>query len=200
MVSFLSVIGGLEVCDKRIKAGVRSGDSARNHAGLDNVIGIVVRKVEAEKAGFAEDGNDFALLAEDRLIGERIGESESEAVIILKGTKHFVRRNDFDPGAGVIAGEERGHEESPTLEELVKRNRWGRYGVGGLIGKGIVGVLDFGDVFIGDMEGAGIIGPDGDAVAVIFVDSAGEKGDLKFSFQGIVIRADNWVYGMEFYP
>ena len=83
---------------------------------------------------------------------------------------------------------------------MVKRNRWGRYGVGGLIGKGIVGVLDFGDVFIGDMEGAGIIGPDGDAVAVIFVDSAGEKGDLKFSFQGIVIRADNWVYGMEFYP
>ena len=159
-----------------------------------------MRKVEAEEAGFAEDGNDLALLAEDRLIGERIGESESEAVIILKGTKHFVRRNDFDPGAGVIAGEERGHEESPTLEELVKRNRWGRYGVGGLIGKGIVGVLDFGDVFIGDVEGAGIIGPDGDAVAVIFVDSAGEKGDLKFSFQGIVIRADNLVYGMEFYP
>ena len=136
MVSFLSVIG-LEVCDNRIKAGVRSGDSARNHAGLDNVIGIVVRKVEAEKAGFAEDGNDFALLAEDRLIGERIGDGESEAVIILKGTKHFVRRNDFDPGAGVIAGEERGHEESPTLEELVKRDRWGRYGVGGLIDKGI---------------------------------------------------------------
>ena len=72
--------------------------------------------------------------------------------------------------------------------------------LGGLIGKGIVGVLDFGDVFIGDMEGAGIIGPDGDAVAVIFMDGAGEKDDLKFSFQGIVIRADNWVYGMEFYP
>ena len=72
--------------------------------------------------------------------------------------------------------------------------------MGGLIGKGIVGVLDFGDVFIGDVEGAGIIGPDGDAVAVIFMDGAGEKDDLKFSFQGIVIRADNWVYGMEFYP
>lgn len=26
-----------------------------------------------------------------------------------------------------------------------------------------------------------IIGPDGDVVAVIFVDGAGEKGDLKFS-------------------
>lgn len=64
---------------------------------------------------------------------------------------------------------------------FIKRNgrRW--YGVGGLIGKGIVGVLDFGDVFIGDVEGAGIIGPDGDAVAVIFLDGAGEKGDLKFS-------------------
>ena len=49
--------------------------------------------------------NDLALLAEDRLIGERIGEGESEAVIILKGTKHFVRINDFDPGAGVIAGD-----------------------------------------------------------------------------------------------
>ena len=53
---------------------------------------------------------------------------------------------------------------------------------------------------MGEAEGAGIIGPDGDAVAVIFVDSAGEKGDLKFSFQGIVIRADNWVYDMEFDP
>jgi hypothetical protein len=140
------------------------------------------------------------LLAEDRIIGERIGEGESGAVIILKGTKHFVRRNDFDPGAGAIAGEERGHEESPALEELVKRDRWGRYGVGGLIDKGIVGVMDFGDVFIRYMEGAGIIGPDGDTVAVIFLDGSGEKDDLKFSFQGIVIRTDNWVYGMEFYP
>lgn len=64
---------------------------------------------------------------------------------------------------------------------FIKRNGWGRYGVGGLIGKGIVGVLDFGDEFMGDMEGAGIIGPDGDVVAVIFMDGAREKGDLKFS-------------------
>lgn len=64
---------------------------------------------------------------------------------------------------------------------FIKRN--GRRGtvLGGLIGKGIVGVLDFGDVFMGDVEGTGIIGPDGDVVAVIFVDGAGEKGDLKFS-------------------
>ena len=75
---------------------------------------------------------------------------------------------------------------------FIKRNGWGRYGVGGLIGKGIVGVLDFGDVFIGDVEGTGIIGPDGDVVAVIFVDGAGEKGDLKFSVY--------WFYGKEFDP
>lgn len=81
-----------------------------------------MRKVEAEKTGCTEDGNDLALLAEDRLIGKRIGEGESGAVIILKGAKHFVRRNDFDPGARFITGEERGHEESPTLEELVKRD------------------------------------------------------------------------------
>ena len=66
-------------------------------------------KVEAEKAGLAEDGNDLALFAKDRLIGERIGEGKSGAVIILEGAKHFVRGNDFDPGAGVIAREERGH-------------------------------------------------------------------------------------------
>ena len=71
--------------------------------------------------------------------------------------------------------------ELEDRNNFIKRNGWGRYGVGGLIGKGIVGVLDFGDVFIGDVEGAGIIGPDGDAVAVIFLDGAGEKGDLKFS-------------------
>lgn len=112
---------GLEVCDKRIKAEIRSGDGAGDHAGLDNVIGIVVRKVEAEKAG-AEDGNDLALHAEDRLIGERIGEGESGAVIILKGAEHFRSGDDLDPGARFIAGEERGHEESPTLEELVKRD------------------------------------------------------------------------------
>ena len=102
-------IEGLEVCDKGIKAGVRSGDGAGDHAGLDDVVGIAVRKVEAEKAGFAEDGNDLALFAEDRLIGKRIGEGESGAVIILEGAEHFVRGNDFDPGAGVIAGEKRGH-------------------------------------------------------------------------------------------
>jgi hypothetical protein len=121
MVGFLSVMG-LEVCDKRIKAEIRSGDGAGDHAGLDNVIEIVVRKVEAEKTECTEDGNDLALLAEDRLIGKRIGEGESGAVIILEGAKHFVRRNDFDPGARFITGEERGHEESPTLEELVKRD------------------------------------------------------------------------------
>ena len=113
---------GLEICDKRIKAEIRSGDGAGDHAGLDNVVGIVVRKVEAEKAGFAEDGNDLALLAKNRLIGKRIGEGESGAVIILKGAKHFVWRNDFDPGARFITGEERGHEESPALEKLVKRD------------------------------------------------------------------------------
>ena len=83
MVGFLSVMG-LEVCDKRIKAEIRSGDGAGDHAGRDDVVGIAVRKIEAEKAGFAEDGNDLALLAEDRLIGERIGEGESGAVIILE--------------------------------------------------------------------------------------------------------------------
>lgn len=113
---------GLEVCDKRIKAEIRSGDGAGDHAGRDDVVGIAVRKIEAEKAGFAEDGNDLALLAEDRLIGERIGEGESDAVIILEGAEHFWTGDDLDPGAGFIAGEERGHEESPTLEELVKRD------------------------------------------------------------------------------
>ena len=113
---------GLEVCDKRIKAEIRSGDGAGDHAARDDVVGIVVRKVEAEEAGFAEDGNDLALLAENRLIGKRIGEGESVAVIILKGAKHFRSGDDLDPGARFIAGEERGHEESPTLEELVKRD------------------------------------------------------------------------------
>ena len=65
---------------------------------------------------------------------------------------------------------------------FIKRNGRRGYEVGGLIDKGIVRVLDFGDVFMGDVEGAGIIGPDGDVVVVIFVDGAGEKGDLKFSF------------------
>ena len=90
--------------------------------------------------------------------------------------------------------------ELEDRNNFIKRNGRRGYGVGGLIGKGIVGVLDFGDVFIGNVEGAGIIGPDGDAVAVIFVNGAGEKDDLKFSFQRIEIRADNWVYGMEFNP
>ena len=68
MVGFLSVMG-LEVCDKRIKAEIRSRDGAGDHAARDDVVGIVVRKVEAEKAGFAKDGNDLALLAENWLIG-----------------------------------------------------------------------------------------------------------------------------------
>lgn len=90
--------------------------------------------------------------------------------------------------------------ELEDRNNFIKRNsRWG-YGVGDLIEEGIVGVLDFGDIFMGDVEGAGIIGPDGDVVAVIFVDGAGEKDDLKFSFQRIVIRASNLFYGMEFDP
>ena len=37
-----------------------------------------------------------------------------------------MRRNDFDPGARFIAGEERGHEESPTLRnKFIKRDEWG---------------------------------------------------------------------------
>lgn len=90
--------------------------------------------------------------------------------------------------------------ELEDRNNFIKRNGRRGYGVGGLIGKGIVGVLDFGDVFMGDVEGAGIIGPDDDAVAVIFVDGAREKDDLKFRFQGIVIRADNLFYGKEFDP
>lgn len=87
------------------------------------MVGIVVRKVKAEKAGFAEDGNDLALLAEDRIIGERIGEGESGAVIILEGAEHFRGRDDLDPGAGFIAGEERSHEESPALRnKFIKRD------------------------------------------------------------------------------
>lgn len=90
--------------------------------------------------------------------------------------------------------------ELENRNNFIKRNGRRGYGVGGLIDKRIVGVLDFGDVFMGDAEGAGIIGPDGDAVAVIFLDGAGEKDDLKFSFPGVVVRADNLFYGMEFDP
>lgn len=123
---------GLEVCDKRIKTGVWSGDGAGDHAGRDDVVGIAVRKIEAEKAGFAEDGNDLALLAEDRLIGKRIGEGESGAVIILEGAEHFRTGDDLNPGAGFIAGEEGGHEESPTLRnKFIKRDGGRRYGSGG---------------------------------------------------------------------
>lgn len=130
---------GLEVCDKRIKTEIRSGDGAGDHAGLDDVVGIVVRKVEAKKAGCTEDGNDLALLAKDRLIGERIGEGESGAVIILKRAKHFRSGDDLDPGAGFIAGEERGHEESPALRnKFIKRDgrsgeRSGGDGFGGIV-------------------------------------------------------------------
>ena len=88
------------------------------------MVGIAVRKVETEEAGFAEDGNDLALLAEDRLIGERIGEGESGAVIILEGAEHFRTGDDLDPGARFIAGEKRGHEESPALRnKFIKRDR-----------------------------------------------------------------------------
>lgn len=98
-----------------------------------------MRKVEAEKAGFAEDGNDLALLAEDRIIGERIGEGESGAVIILEGAEHFRGGDDLDPGARFIAGEERGHEESPALRnKFIKRDgrsgeRSGGDGFGGIV-------------------------------------------------------------------
>lgn len=138
MVGFLSVMG-LEVCDKRIKAEIRSGDGAGDHAGRDDVVGIAVRKIDAEKAGFAEDGNDLALLAEDRLIGERIGEGESGAVIILEGAEHFWTGDDLDPGARFIAGEERCHEESPALRnKFIKRDgrsgeRRGGDGFGGIV-------------------------------------------------------------------
>ena len=82
-----------------------------------------MRKVEAEKAGFAENGNDLALLAENRIIGERIGEGESGAVIILEGAEHFRSGDDLDPGARFIAGEERCHEESPALRnKFIKRD------------------------------------------------------------------------------
>jgi hypothetical protein len=83
---------------------------------------------------------------------------------------------------------------------FIKRNGWGRYGIGRLISERIIGVLDFGDVSMRDVEGAGIIGPDDDAVADIFLNGAGEIDDLKFSFQGVVIRANNWSYGKEFDP
>ena len=71
--------------------------------------------------------------------------------------------------------------ELENRNNFIKRNGRRGYGVGRLISERIVGVLDFGDVFMGDVEGAGIIGPDGDVVAVILLDGAGEKGDLKFS-------------------
>lgn len=103
------------------------------------MVGIAVRKVETEEAGFAEDGNDLALLAEDRLIGERIGEGESGAVIILEGAEHFRTGDDLDPGARFIAGEERSHEESPALRnKFIKRDgrsgeRRGGDGFGGIV-------------------------------------------------------------------
>lgn len=138
MVGFLSVMG-LEVCDKRIKTEVWSGDGAGDHAGRDDVVGIAVRKVETEKTGFAKDGNDLALLAEDRLIGKRIGEGESGAVIILEGAEHFRSGDDLDPGARFIAGEEGGHGESPALKnKFIKRDgrsgeRSGGDGFGGIV-------------------------------------------------------------------
>ena len=98
-----------------------------------------MREIKAEKAGFAEDGNDLALLAEDRIIGERIGEGESGTVIILEGAKHFRSGDDLDPGAGFIAGEERSHEESPALRnKFIKRDgrsgeRSGGDGFGGIV-------------------------------------------------------------------
>ena len=88
---------------------------------------------------------------------------------------------DGSAGLNVIRVHKNHLYELEDRNNFIKRNGRRGYDVGGLIGKGIVGVLDFGDVFIGNVEGAGIIGPDGDAVAVIFVDGTGEKDDLKFS-------------------
>lgn len=105
------------------------------------MVGIAVREIKAEKAGFAEDGNDLALLAEDRIIGERIGEGESGAVIILEGAEHFRGGDDLDPGARFIAGEERCHEESPALRnKFIKRDgRSGERRGGIVISKGGMG-------------------------------------------------------------
>lgn len=132
-----------------------------------------MRKVEAEKAGFAEDGNDLALLAEDRIIGERIGEGESGAVIILKRAKHFRSGDDLDPGARFIAGEERGHEESPALRnKFIKRDgrsgeRSSGNGFGGIvISKGRMGGDKCFVVHTGDSKG--------DISAIIRLDKAVE--------------------------
>lgn len=137
------------------------------------MVGIAVRKIEAEKAGCTEDGNDLALLAEDRLIGERIGEGESGAVIILEGAEHFRSGDDLDPGAGFIAGEERGHEESPALRnKFIKRDgrsgeRSGGDGFGGIvISKGGMG----GDKCFVIHTGNG----NGDISAIIRLDKAVE--------------------------
>jgi hypothetical protein len=137
------------------------------------VVRIVVRKVEAKKAGCTEDGNDLALLAEDRIIGERIGEGESGAVIILKRAKHFRSGDDLDPGARFIAGEERSHEESPALRnKFIKRDgrsgeRSSGNGFGGIvISKGRMGGDKCFVIHTGDNNG--------DISAIIRLDKAVE--------------------------
>jgi hypothetical protein len=137
------------------------------------VVRIVVRKVEAKKAGCTEDGNDLALLAEDRIIGERIGEGESGAVIILKRAKHFRSGDDLDPGARFIAGEERSHEESPALRnKFIKRDgrsgeRSSGNGFGGIvISKGRMGGDKCFVIHTGDSNG--------DISAIIRLDKAVE--------------------------
>lgn len=137
------------------------------------MVRIVVRKVEAKKAGCTEDGNDLALLAEDRIIGERIGEGESGAVIILKRAKHFRSGDDLDPGARFIAGEERSHEESPALRnKFIKRDgrsgeRSSGNGFGGIvISKGRMGGDKCFVIHTGDSNG--------DISAIIRLDKAVE--------------------------
>lgn len=137
------------------------------------MVGIVVRKVKAKKAGCTEDGNDLALLAKDRLIGERIGEGESGAVIILEGAEHFWSGDDLDPSARFITGEERGHEESPALRnKFIKRDgrsgeRSGGNGFGGIvISKGGMGGDKCFAIHTGDNNG--------DISAIIRLDKAVE--------------------------
>ena len=132
-----------------------------------------MRKVETKKAGCTEDGNDLALLAKDRLIGERIGEGESGAVIILEGAEHFRSGDDLDPGARFIAGEERSHEESPALRnKFIKRDgrsgeRSSGNGFGGIvISKGRMGGDKCFVIHTGDSNG--------DISAIIRLDKAVE--------------------------
>ena len=169
--------------NKFIKRDGRSGE----RSGGDGFGGIVISK-------FGMSGVKYSAIH----TGDNNG-SISTIIRLDKAvegkTTYAILRYDFkvngSAGLNVIKIHKNHLYELEDGNNFIKRDGRRGYEVGGLIGKGIVGVLDFGDVFMGDVEGAGIIGPDGDAVAVIFLDGAGEKDDLKFSFQGIVVRADN---------